>query len=93
VIVAQTVIAQFGLTWTRASTAIFYSQSFSVEEMLQAQDRIHRIGQTNPCTYYYLTIKGSVDEACYGAVMSKSKIGRAIAGQDFKALAEGKVNE
>jgi len=91
VLVAQTEIAQFGLTWTAASTAIFYSTSWSVEQLLQAQDRIHRIGQTRPCLYYYLTIAGSVDDACYAALHSKARVGKAIAAADLQALSAGEL--
>lgn len=34
-----------GLTLTAASTAIFLQRSFSLTKNLQAEDRVHRIGQ------------------------------------------------
>ena len=40
-----------GLTFTNCNYNIYYSLSFSYEEFKQSQDRIHRIGQTNKCTY------------------------------------------
>lgn len=35
-------------------TEIFYSITHSLEVFLQQQDRIHRIGQKHPCSYYLL---------------------------------------
>lgn len=53
--------ASRGLTLTVASTAIYYSQGYSLEDRLQSQDRIHRIGQKNQCTYIDLLCNRTVD--------------------------------
>jgi SNF2 family DNA or RNA helicase len=45
-----------------ANYAIFYDRSFSLDDYLQAQDRIHRISQTTTCYIYNLLIKDSIDE-------------------------------
>ena len=51
VLVATTGAAKEGLTLTVANHAIFYDRNFSLDDYLQAQDRIHRIsqGETMPC--------------------------------------------
>ena len=41
--------AKEGLTLTNAHHSIFYDRSFSLDDYLQAQDRIHRISQTRDC--------------------------------------------
>jgi SNF2 family DNA or RNA helicase len=41
---------------------VFYDRSFSLDDYLQAQDRIHRISQTATCYVYNLLIKDSIDE-------------------------------
>jgi SNF2 family DNA or RNA helicase len=45
-----------------ANTAIFYDRSFSLDDYLQAQDRIHRISQTRTCFVWNLIARGTVDE-------------------------------
>jgi SNF2 family DNA or RNA helicase len=62
VFVATPGAAKEGLTLTVANYAIFYDRSFSLDDYLQAQDRIHRISQTAPCYIYNLLIKDSIDE-------------------------------
>jgi SNF2 family DNA or RNA helicase len=62
VLVATPGAAKEGLTLTVANHAIFYDRSFSLDDYLQAQDRIHRISQTRPCYVYNLMMRGSVDE-------------------------------
>ena len=62
VLVATPGAAKEGLTLTVANTAIFYDRSFSLDDYLQAQDRIHRISQTSECYIYNLIVKDSIDE-------------------------------
>lgn len=62
VLVATPGAAKEGLTLTVANHAIFYDRSFSLDDYLQAQDRIHRISQTKPCYVYNLIMRGTVDE-------------------------------
>ena len=50
-----------GLTLTVANHAVFYDRSFSLDDYLQAQDRIHRISQEKPCHVKNLVAAGTVD--------------------------------
>ena len=54
--------AKEGLTLTVANHAIFYDRSFSLDDYLQAQDRIHRISQTEDCFVHNLIAKDTIDE-------------------------------
>ena len=60
-----------GLTFTNCSYNIYYSLSFSYEGFKQSQDRIHRIGQINKCTYIILQIKNTIDERIYNCLKRK----------------------
>ena len=62
VLVATPGAAKEGLTLTVANVAIFYDRSFSLDDYLQAQDRIHRISQLRPCYVYNLIMRDTVDE-------------------------------
>jgi SNF2 family DNA or RNA helicase len=62
IFVATPGAAKEGLTLTVANYAIFYDRSFSLDDYLQAQDRIHRISQKTTCYIYNLLIKDSIDE-------------------------------
>jgi SNF2 family DNA or RNA helicase len=62
ILVATPGAAKEGLTLTVANHAIFYDRSFSLDDYLQAQDRIHRISQERSCFIYNLIMKDSVDE-------------------------------
>ncbi len=53
--------AKEGLTLTIANHVIFYDRGFSLDDYLQAQDRIHRISQEKTCYVYNIMIKDSID--------------------------------
>lgn len=61
VLVATPGAAKEGLTLTAANVAIFFDRTFSLDDYLQAQDRIHRISQEKTCHVYNLLLKDSVD--------------------------------
>ncbi|RXG84831.1 DEAD/DEAH box helicase [Bradyrhizobium zhanjiangense] len=62
VLIATPGAAKEGLTLTVANHAVFYDRSFSLDDYLQAQDRIHRISQEQTCYVWNLICKDTVDE-------------------------------
>ena len=62
ILIATPGAAKEGLTLTVANHVIFYDRSFSLDDYLQAQDRIHRISQKKECYIYNLIMKDSIDE-------------------------------
>jgi len=77
-LVCQTKVAGSGLTLTRGVASIFYSVSFSLQELLQAQARIYRKGQEKPVTHYYLVTSNTIEEYVMSKVQSKEKISQSI---------------
>lgn len=62
ILVATPGVAREGLTLVEANHAIFYDRSFSLENYLQAQDRIYRISQNKECFIYKLLSIDSIDQ-------------------------------
>ncbi len=62
VLVATPASAKEGLTLTVANNAIFFDRSFSLDDYLQAQDRIHRISQQKSCLIINIIAQDTVDE-------------------------------
>lgn len=54
-----------GLNLQKSNRLIYFTPPLSSELFEQSKKRIHRIGQTKTCFYYYLTCKGSVEEKIY----------------------------
>ena len=61
ILIATPGVAKEGLTLVEANYAIFYDRNFSLENYLQAQDRIYRISQTKECYIYKLLSENSID--------------------------------
>ena len=62
ILVATPGAAKEGLTLTVANHAIFYDRSFSLDDYLQAQDRIHRISQHRRCFVHNIIANDTIDE-------------------------------
>lgn len=62
VLIATPGAAKEGLTLTAANHAVFYDRGFSLDDYLQAQDRIHRISQTRECFIHNLIARDTIDE-------------------------------
>lgn len=61
-IVATQSAGGYGLNeMVSASHAIFYANGFKYSERLQAEDRIHRLGQSKPCWYADIYASNSID--------------------------------
>lgn len=78
-LVCHPAAAGHGITLTAASYAVYYSLGFSYELYKQSRDRIHRAGQTKPCTYYILSAEDTVDEGCLRVVRNKGTAADALA--------------
>jgi len=72
VFIGNTLAAGMGLTLTIASNMIFCDFPFSPADLVQAEDRIHRIGQTKSVNIFYAMANGSVDEHLYQLIADKA---------------------
>lgn len=50
-----------GITLVNCSNTVYYSQSFNLEQRVQSEDRVHRIGQRNPCLYTDIVVRKTVE--------------------------------
>ncbi|KAJ6770907.1 SWI/SNF-RELATED MATRIX-ASSOCIATED ACTIN-DEPENDENT REGULATOR OF CHROMATIN SUBFAMILY A-LIKE PROTEIN 1 [Salix koriyanagi] len=72
-----------GLTLTAASTVIFAELSWTPGDLIQAEDRAHRIGQVASVNIYYLLANDTVDDIIWDVVQSKlENLGQMLDGQE-----------
>ena len=78
VIVCQYQTANAGIDLYASDTIIFYEPTLSSMINEQAKDRIHRIGQHHPCSYYYLITKGTVERKIYNTLLKGRDFGKEV---------------
>jgi SNF2 family DNA or RNA helicase len=76
-----------GINLTAAQTAIYTTRSWSLEEYLQSQDRLHRIGQTGTVSIIHLLAEASIDEDISKALAEKKNTADHLTGDAARALA------
>ena len=81
-LVATPGAAKEGLTLTVADHAVFFDRNFSLDDYLQAQDRIHRISQTRECVVENLVATDSVDE-WIGTLLGAKELAAALGHGDI----------
>jgi SNF2 family DNA or RNA helicase len=82
--VGQISTAGLGITLTKASVMVFYSMNYSSSDFEQARARIHRSGQTEPCTYYYILAENTVDGKILKALRDKKELAKSLI-DDFRS--------
>jgi len=70
-----------GINLTSADTVIFYDSDWNPQMDLQAQDRVHRIGQTKPVLIYRLAIAGSIEAKILDRAASKRRLEKIVIHQ------------
>ncbi len=77
-----------GINLTKAQTAIYYTRNWSLEEYLQSQDRLHRIGQTGTVSIVHLVAEASIDQDIAKALAAKQATADSLTGDDARRLAQ-----
>lgn len=57
-----------GLNLQKANKIIYFTPTQKCEDWMQSQKRVHRIGQEQPCFYYMMVCKNSIEEQIYEAL-------------------------
>ena len=73
-----------GLTLTKASLAVFYSNNYDLEIREQAEARNHRIGTDNKVTYVDLVCKGTVDEKIIHSLRNKINLASSVLAEELR---------
>ena len=67
-----------GITLTAADTVLYYSVNWNLAKYMQSQDRIHRIGQRNRCTYLHLVVPETIDHKIQAALRKKEDLAKTV---------------
>lgn len=78
VMVCQVRAGGVGIDLFKAKTGVFYSTTFSFIDYDQCRKRIHRRGQVNETTLYFLYAENSIDEDIYSTILSKRSVSKQL---------------
>lgn len=62
IMIASYGVGGYGLNLQQFGHCVFYSNTYNYADRIQAEDRLHRIGQKRNVMYYSLICSGSIDE-------------------------------
>lgn len=83
VLVCSIIAAGFGITLTRSSDVIFVEQDWTPAHISQAEDRVNRIGQLNPCMITTLFSDDTLDPSVRAVLMNKAEVlNKVMPGSD-----------
>jgi SNF2 family DNA or RNA helicase len=74
VMVANIAAISHGFNLQNSCVIAFYSNTYSLERRLQAEGRIFRIGQTQPCVYIDYVYEDTVDEQITASLLLKRNL-------------------
>ncbi len=80
--------ASEGLTLTASHTVVFCEFDWNPARHHQAEDRVHRIGQTVAPTIYYLVALGTVEESIAALIDGKREVVNAALGEGERTMDE-----
>jgi SNF2 family DNA or RNA helicase len=84
VLIANPAAAKEGLTLTSANNAIYVDRTFKMDDYLQSQDRIHRIGQKKICNIIKIIAKNTIDQYTDEILEKKESIAKYTLGDTDK---------
>ncbi|EHK98714.1 putative SWI/SNF-related matrix-associated actin-dependent regulator of chromatin subfamily A member 3-like 1 [Glarea lozoyensis 74030] len=85
IMLASLAVCSVGLNLVAADTVILADSWWAPAIEDQAVDRVHRLGQTRPCTVWRLVVEGSVEERVLDIQAEKRK----LVGKAFRETAKG----
>lgn len=67
-----------GLTLNAANVVLYFSNTYSLRDRLQSEDRCHRIGQAKSVAYYDLVAPDTIESRVLSALQAKGDVASAI---------------
>ena len=81
----------FGIELTAANVVVYYSNSYSLEQRLQSEDRTHRAGLNHKIQYIDLLADKTIDVPIYKILKDKKKIADLVTRDSIFAITQGQL--
>jgi SNF2 family DNA or RNA helicase len=86
VLIGQVHSGGIGINLVSSSLVVYYSNSYSLGDRVQSEDRTHRIGQTKNVTYIDLVCKDTIDATVLKILKAKKNLADIVTGGDLKGV-------
>jgi SNF2 family DNA or RNA helicase len=86
VMMANVQVGGLGITLTKSSHCVYFSNTWSLGDRLQSQDRLHRIGQKNVVNYYDITASNTIDEYILKVLNKKQILSDKVVVDDIRRM-------
>lgn len=74
----------FGMNLQRASYSIYYCNDYSLQNRLQSEDRVHRMGQKGNVSIIDICCKGTIDMQVLDVLLNKKEIADMVTGDTWR---------
>lgn len=91
VFIGQIQTGGLGITLTAASVEVYVSNTFTLSDRLQSEDRAHRIGQKNTVTIIDVVARKTVDEFILRTLNNKKNLADVITGDSLREAAGDEI--
>jgi SNF2 family DNA or RNA helicase len=88
--VANIRVISRGFNLQNSHNMMFYSNTFSLEDRLQTESRIYRLGQKNKCSYIDYVMQDTIDETTIEALLQKKSLLDYIRDSSVKDIVQGR---
>lgn len=78
-----------GINLDKASTVIFFDETWNPDDSEQAEDRCHRASRIHQVTIYYIRTKGTIEEDVFDDITGKQMTNYTILDERRKAKVNG----
>lgn len=89
VFIGQIQTGGMGINLTGAHNMVYYSNSYSLQDRLQSEDRCHRSGQRNEVLYIDIIGQKTIEESVLQALKSKHELSSLLTRDNLQNLIEG----
>jgi SNF2 family DNA or RNA helicase len=81
-----------GVTLTAADLMGYVTNTYSLSDRKQSEDRNHRIGQKRTCEYVDFVCPNTIDRTITTALLAKADLSKAVTRKEWARMVHGKTD-
>ncbi len=86
VLVGTTATGGLGINLTAGNTVVYFSNTYSLQDRLQSEDRTHRAGQARKVTYIDIVAKNTIDQGILKILKQKKNVADVVTKDNLRSI-------